>query len=181
MGRRPFVEGNGMKRRSIIRLAAATTGTALSAGVLAAQADIIRPAYNGAVIKLPLARGLSAKDCVQSMQLRANLLNMKQVGDLPLSEQVQAMTGKPQRLIRVFLFCDPLTAVQMMAGSIDFAAYLPCRITLVEGDAGKLWLVMMNLQPLIDSVPPGSPLRDKAEKVGATLMQIMRAGANGSL
>ncbi|MDD4887613.1 MAG: DUF302 domain-containing protein [Thiomonas sp.] len=64
----------------------------------------------------------------------------------PLSEQVQAMTGKPQRLIRVFLFCDTPNAVQMVDGSIDFAASLPCRITLVEQDQWQLWLVMMNLR-----------------------------------
>ena len=40
---------------------------------------------------------------------------------------------------------------------------------------------MMNLQPLIDSVPEGSPLRTKADVVGKALMSIMRAGAKGSL
>ncbi len=69
----------------------------------------------------------------------------------------------------------------MVDGSLDFAAYLPCRITLVEDENGKFWLVMMNLQPLIDSVPPDSPLRAKAEAVGKTLMRIMRAGARGAL
>lgn len=170
-----------MQRRTAMRLAAGWAGAGLTAGSALAAPGAMPLSSNAPVIRLPLAKGLSASDCVQSMQLRANLLNMKQVGDLPLSEQVHAMTGKPQRLIRVFLFCDPLTAVQMVDGSIDFAAYLPCRITLVEDEAGKLWLVMMNLQPLIDSVPPGSPLRRKAEKVGKTLSSIMRAGALGSL
>ncbi|MGC8807376.1 MAG: DUF302 domain-containing protein [Thiomonas sp.] len=170
-----------MQRRAALRLAAVWAGGAVAQGSAFARAGVDPATSNAAVIRMPLAKGLSAHDCVQSMQLRANLLNMKQVGDLPLSEQVQAMTGKPQRLIRVFLFCDPPTAVQMVAGSIDFAAYLPCRITLAEDERGKLWLVMMNLRPLIDSVPPGSPLRKKAETVGAKLMQIMQAGAKGSL
>jgi uncharacterized protein (DUF302 family) len=172
---------NTMQRRAALWLAAVWAGSAAAQGSAYARAGVDPSTSNAAVIKMPLTKGLSAHDCVQSMQLRANLLNMKQVGDLPLSEQVQAMTGKPQRLVRVFLFCDPLTAIDMVdGGGIDFAAYLPCRITLVEDDAGKLWLVMMNLQPLIASVPPG-PLREKAEKVGATLMQIMKAGAEGSL
>ena len=169
-----------MQRRTAASLIAGMAGSPWLPSV-ALAGDALGKA-NAPVIRLRVNAGLSAHDCVQSMQLRANLLNMKQVGDLPLSEQVQAMTGKPQRLIRVFLFCNPLTAVQMVDdGSIDFAAYLPCRITLVEDEHGQLWLVMMNLQPLIDSVPPGSPLRSKAEKVGKTLMSIMQAGARGSL
>ncbi|MBN2690871.1 MAG: DUF302 domain-containing protein [Burkholderiaceae bacterium] len=170
-----------MQRRTALQLAAGWAGAGLATQSALASPAMAHGGPNAAVLRLPLAKGLSPRDCVQSMQLRANLLNMKQVGDLPLSEQVQAMTGKPQRLIRVFLFCDPPTAVQMVDGSLDFAAYLPCRITLVEDENGKFWLVMMNLQPLIDSVPPGSPLRAKAEAVGKTLMRIMRAGARGAL
>jgi hypothetical protein len=170
-----------MQRRAATGLVAGLLGSVSALGAEPVRAGVTSGQANAAVIRLPLAKGLSPADCVQSMQLRANLLNMKQVGDLPLSGQVQAMTGKPQRLIRVLLFCDPLTAVQMVDGSLDFAAYLPCRITLVEDEKGDCWLVMMNLQPLIDSVPPGSPLRTKAEMVGNTLMSIMQAGAKGSL
>lgn len=170
-----------MNRREAIGFSAALFGSEKAWGALSAASAAMPNSSNAPVVRIPLAKGVSPQDCVQSMQLRANLLNMKQVGDLPLSEQVQAMTGKPQRLIRVFLFCDPLTAVQMVDGSIDFAAYLPCRITLVEDENKRYWLVMMNLRPLIDSVPEGSPLRAKANEVGKTLTSIMRAGAKGSL
>ena len=170
-----------MQRRRAMRLAASWLGAGLAGTDALASPGIMQAASNAPVIRLPLAAGLSPQTCVQSMDLLANLLNMKKVGDLPLSEQVQAMTGKPQRLIRVFLYCDPLTAAQMVKGSIDFAAYLPCRITLVEDEAGRFWLVMMNLQPLIDSVPEHSPLHARAVKVGKTLNSIMHAGAAGSL
>lgn len=173
-----------MKRREAIGFFAALFGSEKAWGALPAASAAMPSSSNAPVVRMPLSKGVSAQDCVQSMQLRANLLNMKEVGDLPLSAQVQAMTGKPQRLIRVFLFCNPLTAVQMVEGvdgSIDFAAYLPCRITLVEDENKRYWLVMMNLQPLIDSVPEGSPLRTKADEVGKMLMSIMRAGAKGSL
>ncbi len=165
-----------MQRRHLLAAGAALAATAPMAWAAPGQ-----KAADAPVVRLALAKGVSPEDCVQSMDLRANLLNMKKVGDLPLSEQVQEMTGKPQRLIRVFLYCDPLTAMQMVGDSIDFAAYLPCRITLVEDASGKYWLVMMNLKPLIDSVPKGSPLRAQAERVGGILQSIMRAGANGSL
>ena len=43
------------------------------------------------IIKMPLAAGVSLDDAVQSMKIRANNLNIKMVGDLPLSKQIQAM------------------------------------------------------------------------------------------
>ena len=123
-----------MKRREAIGLAAVLFGTEQVWAASPASPIATSHSSNAPVVRMPLSKGLSAQDCIQSMQLRANLLNMKQVGDLPLSAQVQAMTGKPQRLIRVFLFCNPLTAVQMVEGvdgSIDFAPTCP---------AASLWL-----------------------------------------
>jgi Uncharacterized conserved protein len=136
-------------------------------------------AANSPIVKMPLADGVSADDAVQSMKLRANLLNMKLVGELPLSKQVQAITGKKQRTVGIYEFCDPVTAEKMVDQNIDFAAYLPCRITVAQDADGKLWLVMMNLAPLIDQVPES--LRSNAIRVRDTLNSIMKAGATGAL
>ncbi len=84
-----------MQRRTALQLAAGWAGAGLATQSALASPAMAQGAPNAPVLRLPLVKGLSPRDCVQSMQLRANLLNMKQVGDLPLSEQVQAMTGKP--------------------------------------------------------------------------------------
>lgn len=65
----------------------------------------------------------------------------------------------------------------MVEANINFAAYLPCRIVLVEDKKGKGWLLMMNL----DIMLKGKNLRKNATKVRDTLMDIMEAGANGDL
>lgn len=134
-----------------------------------------------AVIVVPLKPGVSPAAAVQSMQLRANLLNMKQVGDLPLSKQVTAMTGKPTPVIRVLLFCNPLTAAHIVAFQPAFAAYMPCRISLVQTKPGRYELVMMNLAPLIAQIPPDGALYKEAEQVNKTLLSIMRWGAAGRI
>ena len=130
------------------------------------------------VVRVPLAPKVSLDDAVQSMKIRANNLNMKLVGEMPLSKQLQAM-GEKSRRIEIFQFCDPLTAKKMVEANIEFAAYLPCRITLVEDDQGKGWLVMMNLDPLINAANLNPELRKEAIKVRDTLNEIIQAGAQG--
>lgn len=133
------------------------------------------------VVKMPLAANVGLDDAVESMKLRANLLNMKLVGELPLSRQVAAMTGKPQRRMDIYQFCDPLTAKQMVDFNLDFAAYLPCRIALVEDGQGRVWLVMMDLNMLINMANLDPKLKEKAIEVRDKLQDIMKAGANGEL
>ena len=132
------------------------------------------------VVKMPLAEGVSMNDAVESMKLRANILNFKLVAELPLSKQIKAM-GTSSRRIDIYQFCEPLTAKKMVEYDIDFAAYLPCRISLVEDAKGKAWLVMMNLDMLINNQSLDKNLLKEATKVRDSLMEIMRAGANGEL
>jgi uncharacterized protein (DUF302 family) len=132
------------------------------------------------VVKMPLADGVSFDDAVSSMKLRANVDNMKLVAELPLSKQVEAM-GKKARRMDIYQFCDPLTAQRMVEANINFAAYLPCRIALVEDNKGKGWLVMMNLDMMIHGATLDKELTKRATKVRDVLMDIMQAGANGDL
>ena len=132
------------------------------------------------VVKKQLAQGVSMDDAVDSMKLRANQLNMKLVAELPLSKQIEAM-GQKSRRMEIFQFCDPLIAKQMVEYDMNFAAYLPCRITLVEDKDGHGWLVMMNLDMFLQGghLPPelkklGIEVRDK-------LNSIMDAGVKGEL
>lgn len=132
------------------------------------------------VVKQPLVAGVGPDEAVESMKLRANMLNIKLVAELPLSQQVKAM-GQETRRMEIYQFCDALTAKKMVEYNIDFAAYLPCRIALVEDAAGKFWLVMMNLDMLIQNPGFDPKLKEEAVKVRDTLQSIMTAGANGEL
>jgi len=46
-------------------------------------------------MKLQVKPGVSLDDAAESMRLRANALIMRLVAELPLSSQVEAITGKP--------------------------------------------------------------------------------------
>ena len=139
------------------------------------------PAMNIAqtVVKTQLATGVSMDDAVEAMKIRANNLNIKLVAEMPLSKQLAAM-GEKSRRIDIYQFCDPLTAKKMVEYDMNFAAYLPCRIALVEDAKGQGWLVMMNLDILIQDAKLDPALKADAVKVRNTLTEIMQAGALGA-
>ena len=137
-------------------------------------------AAEATVWKVPVQEGLGWEDVEQTMRFVANEHNIKNVGELPLSEQVAAMTGKPQRFLKIYMFCNPLTAANMFDYSVAFSAYLPCRISLIEDPHGKLWLYTLNMDMMIHG---GKTLPDalKEEAIGVkdTILDIMNRGATG--
>jgi len=132
------------------------------------------------VVKQQIEEGVTMDDAVESMKLRANLLNMKLVAELPLSKQIEAM-GQKARRMSIYQFCDPLTAQRMVEANINFAAYLPCRIALVEDDKGKGWLVMMNPDMMLNGATLSPELKKQATKIRDNLLDIMKAGVHGEL
>jgi uncharacterized protein (DUF302 family) len=132
------------------------------------------------VLKMPLAEDVTADDAVDSMKLRANALNFKLVAHLPLYKELQAM-GVDSRRVEIFQFCDARIAHEMISHDIDFSAYLPCRITLLEDQNGVNWLVTLDLDVVIRSAELTPELMEQAVKVRDTIREIMEAGANGEL
>ncbi len=132
------------------------------------------------VIKMQLEEGVTLDNAISSMKLYANKHNMKLVAELPLSKQVKAM-GKEANRMEIYQFCDPLTAQRMVEANINFAAYLPCRIALLEDDQGKGWVVMMDLDIMLNSATLSPELRKEATRVRDALMDILQAGATGAL
>jgi uncharacterized protein (DUF302 family) len=132
------------------------------------------------VWKYTLADGVSADDAEEAMKAVANEHNIKGVGDLPLSDQITVMTGKEHRILKIYQFCDPLTAKEMVDYSDAFAAYLPCRISMVEGKDGKISLYALNMDMMIyggKTLPDA--LKTKALKVKEIMIDIMKRGAEG--
>ncbi len=138
---------------------------------------------NGAeatVWKIPVADGLTVEDVEQTMNFVANEHNIKNVGELPLSDQVAAMTGEPQRFWKIYMFCNPLTAAKMLEYSDAYSAYLPCRISLVEDTNGKLWIYSLNMDMMIHggkTLP--EDLFEEANEVKDVILDIMNRGAEG--
>jgi len=123
---------------------------------------------------------LTAAEVDETIKFVANEHNIKNVGELPLYKQVEAMSGKPYRFVKIYMFCNALTAAEMLDYSDAFAAYLPCRLSLVEDKQGKLWIYTLNMDPMIYGGKPLPPaLKAEAIKVKEIMLDVLDRGAKG--
>ena len=132
------------------------------------------------VWKRQLDEGVSPEDAAEAMSSVATEVNIKAVGILPLSKEVEAKTGEKQRLLTIYQYCNPLTAVKMIEYSDAFSAYLPCRIALVEDKQGKFWLYSLDMDLMIHggkTLP--EELFKEANAVKEVMLKLMEAGATG--
>ncbi|UGQ48771.1 DUF302 domain-containing protein [Massilia endophytica] len=123
--------------------------------------------------------GVTVKEVEEALASVAAEDNVKDVGVLPLSSELEARTGKPQRFLKVYSYCDPETARLMVDFSPHMAAFLPCRIVLLEKEDG-LWLYTVNMDMLIHmgrKLPP--ELRTAALQMRSTIAKMLDRGARG--
>jgi len=137
-------------------------------------------AAEATVWKEKVADGLSAEDVEQAMLSVANENNIKNVGVLPLYKEIAAISGKEYRYMKIYMFCNALTAAKMADFSDAFTAYLPCRVTLLEDQQGQLWVYSLNMDLMIyGGEPLPDDLKKEALKVKQIIQDIMKRGAEG--
>jgi uncharacterized protein (DUF302 family) len=125
-------------------------------------------------------KGMTGKDVEEILKLVAVERNMRDVGTLPLSKELEARSGKKEKLLTVYSFCSPDTARKMVDFSPHMAAYLPCRVSLVEMDDGSLMLYTLNMDMMVKmgrKLP--SPLKEEAQRVRDTIWQMMERASKG--
>ena len=123
--------------------------------------------------------GVTVNDIEQVFNQVATERNMKSVGELPLSKELESRTGKPQKFLKVYSYWSPDTARMMVDFSPHMGAYLPCRLTVVE-KADGLWIYTLNMDMMVKmgrKLP--SPLKEEAWKVRETIYQMMDRAAKG--
>jgi len=124
--------------------------------------------------------GVSAKDVEDILKAVAVERNMRDVGTLPLSKELEARSGKKEKLLTIYSFCSPGTARKMVDFSPHMSAYLPCRVSVVEQDDGSLWLYTLNMDMMVKmgrKLP--SPLKEEAQAVRDTLWEMMQRASKG--
>ena len=130
--------------------------------------------------RVEVAEDMTAEDVEQTMKFVANEHNFKNVGEMPLYKEVEAMSGQPYRYVKIFMFCNALTAARMLDYNDAFSSYLPCRITLIEDLEGRLWLYTLNMDGMIyGGKPLPAELKAEAENVKEIILDIMNRGATG--
>ena len=131
-----------------------------------------------------VAEDVTPEDIEDALMSVATEMNIKAVGVLPLSDELQAR-GMETGYLKVYSFCNPVTARKMVDFAPHMSAYLPCRITVVEQknpETGKseLWLYTLNMDMMVKmgkKLPP--ELKKEAVHVRNTIWKMMEAGATG--
>lgn len=132
------------------------------------------------VWRVKVAEGLTYEEVDESIKQIAIDRNIRGVGELPLGDQVAAMNGEPWRKLNIYLYCNPLTAAKMIEHDIAYAAYLPCRVSLVEDAEGQLWIVTLDMDAMIyggKTLPPA--LLEEAIEVKDIMLDILNRAAEG--
>lgn len=124
--------------------------------------------------------GMTAQEVEDIIKGVAVERNMRDVGTLPLSKELEARSGKKEKLLTVYSFCSPSIAREMVDFSPHMSAYLPCRVSLVELDDGTLMLYTLNMDMMVKmgrKLP--SPLKEHAMQVRDTMWEMLERASKG--
>jgi uncharacterized protein (DUF302 family) len=148
----------------------------------------IRDIMNYMTTKYQAKPGLTFDDVVTSLQLRANQLNLKQVGHSPMIKDIQAVLGDTATpRMEVFHFCDIAAGREIMKLAPESIVYLPCRIAVMEDDKKNIWVLTLDWDTAwlesMDTQQFGvsAEVTKMAKDIRDRMDNVMRAGANGDL
>ncbi|MEW6446007.1 MAG: DUF302 domain-containing protein [Pseudomonadota bacterium] len=134
------------------------------------------------VWRMEVKKGVTPDDIAESLKSASLGTGLLDVGQMPLSKEIEARTGQKQRYLHIYQFCNPITARKATDFSPYFSAYLPCRISVVEDEQGKLWLYSLNMDMFVHGgreMP--EPFKTDAKHVRDTIWKMMKAAANGDI
>ncbi|MBF0622463.1 MAG: DUF302 domain-containing protein [Magnetococcales bacterium] len=132
------------------------------------------------VYSVQVNEDLTAEDVKESLKSLASAENFLFVGEAPFYKQVEAMTGEPYRHVTFLSFCDASVGQMMLEHNDVYAAFMPCRIALVEDKNGRLWMHTMALDMMIyggRELPP--ELKSEAQRIWGIMQKIMQGAAEG--
>lgn len=147
----------------------------------------VKDVMNLMAIKYKAKDGLSFDDVKQSMELRANQLNFKKVGESPMWKDIQAVLGdKDAPRMEVYHYCDIAAGREVLKYAPESIVYLPCRIAIMEDADKKIWVLTLDWNTAwLDSISGkmGAPdeLMKQAKDIRDKMDVIMRAAADGDL
>ncbi len=129
-----------------------------------------------------VADGVTLDDIKAALESVATERNIKAVGELPLSDELNAR-GVKSGVIFISSYCNPETARKMIDFAPSMAAYLPCRVVVVEKPDG-LWLSTLNMDMMLKM---GQNMKDHPELLKAatnvrdTMWEMLERGSKGEI
>jgi len=146
----------------------------------------LRDMINMMVVKKRADPTLSFDEVVESLQLKANELNMRAVSHTTPYKILREIDKPDSPRVEFFSFCDLITMRRIVDYVPEFIAFLPCRVAVMEDAEGQIWIVSLDWDVRwLDTSPNpnriSEDLRDRAISVRERIEEIMEAAANGDL
>jgi uncharacterized protein (DUF302 family) len=126
-----------------------------------------------------VAPGVKVDQIEQALASIAAEYNLRAVGELSPAKDLPVPAGQRIRFLKVYSYCSPTVALRMLEFSPAMAAYLPCRVTLMEREDG-LWLYTLNMDMMTRMgrrLPP--ELKAEAGRVRDGIRAMLDRGAAG--
>lgn len=147
----------------------------------------VKDVMNLMATKYKAKEGLSFDDVKQSMELRANQLNFKKVGESPMWKDIQVVLGDMEApRMEVYHYCDIAAGRAVLQYAPESIVYLPCRIAIMEDADKAIWVLTLDwntawLDSISGKMGVPSELEIMAKDIRDKMDDIMRAAANGDL
>ncbi|HHS99440.1 MAG TPA: DUF302 domain-containing protein [Thiomicrospira sp.] len=122
--------------------------------------------------------GVELEDVIDAINAVGVNRNIKNVGELPLSEELKAR-GIESKVLHVMSFCNPETARKMVDFSPAMGGFLPCRVNIIEEEDG-LHIYTMNMDMAIKmgkKMPP--ELYEATMAVRNAMWEMLQNGKTG--
>mgnify|MGYP001829205189 CR=1 FL=1 len=130
------------------------------------------------VVRMAVTAGVTPEQAADAMNAKAEEIGLKKVAQQRVSRFL-AKKGVEMPHLSIYQFCNPMDAREMIIADPVFSSYLPFRISMVEDKEGKLWLMMLNLDMLINSKLLPASVVETAVRVNQQMLDVMTAGAAG--
>lgn len=147
----------------------------------------IRDAMSFMTTKYKAKDGLTFDDVKQSMELRANQLNFKKVGESPMWKDIQAVLGdKEAPRMEVYHYCDIAAGREVLKYAPESIVFLPCRIAIMEDANKQIWVLTLDwdlawLDTVQGKMGIDADVAKYAKDIREKMDNIMQAAANGDL
>ena len=147
----------------------------------------IRDAMSFMTTKYKAKDGLTFDDVKQSMELRANALNFKKVGESPMWKDIQAVLGDMNApRMEVYHYCEIAAGRAVLMASPESIVYMPCRIAIMEDANKQIWVLTLDwdlawLDTVQSKMGIDAEVSKYAKDIREKMDNIMQAAANGDL
>ena len=152
--------------------------------IMATNPFSLRDMINFMVAKKKALPGLSFDEVIESLKSKALSLNMREVGHNTPYKILRESFNPDSPRFEIISFCDLQTMRQIVDYSVEFSAFVPCKVTVLEDANGDIWLTTLDwdvrwldTSPNPNRIP--EELRQRAIKVRENIETIMEAAATG--